>query len=268
MKNTVEIRFGECGRGRTWKADAGELTLKKGDRILVETDKGPTPSTVVRDPMEMEDGEATADLKKATRILTPEDEDRIIENSRKDKEAFQFCLEKIKERDLAMKLVRSEFLFDGSKAIFFFTAEGRIDFRELVRDLARRFHTRIEMFQIGVRDEAKLLTGFGICGRPFCCSSWIGKFDPVSIKMAKDQNLSLNPAKVSGVCGRLMCCLCYEHDLYLEVRAGLPKVGKKVVCSKGKGKVTRVDVLARRVFVALEEGKEIEVLPEEIQPQT
>jgi len=263
LKRIVEIRFGDYGR--TWKYDAGTLFLQKNDKVMVDTESGPVSATIIQPPLEVEDDQVPPEIRKVTRKLTPEDYRRIEKNVEKEGDAYRFCLERIEARELPMKLVRVKFLLDGSKAIFYFTADGRIDFRELVKDLAHRFHTRIEMLQIGVRDESKMLTGFGLCGRPFCCSTWINKFNPVSIKMAKDQNLSLNPSKVSGVCGRLMCCLAYEHKFYVEMKKGMPKCGKRVESPEGPGKVSRLDILSRKVYVNLEDGREVELSPEDIE---
>jgi cell fate regulator YaaT (PSP1 superfamily) len=192
--------------------------------------------------------------RKVIRKATPEDLDQLEKNQQLEKEAFRFCVEKIKAKGLNMKLVKTEVLLDRSKALFYFTAEKRVDFRELVRDLAAEFKMRIEMRQIGVRDEAKMTCGFGTCGRELCCASFLNRFDLVSVKMAKEQNLALNPAKISGVCGRLMCCLSYEFPTYMELKKNLPKVGKHIVTRSGKGKVIRQNVLRQTVTVELEEG--------------
>src|SRR6185369_2072732 len=183
------------------------------------------------------------------RKATPEDMATLERNARKEMEAYDFCAKRIMERGMEMKLVSVEYLFDGSKAVFYFTADGRVDFRELVKDLAHAFHTRIEMRQIGVRDESKMVGGIGICGRELCCSSYLREFEPVSVKMAKEQNLALNPSKISGQCGRLLCCLSYEFETYCSLRKGLPKCGKRVQCGCVDGEVVKVNVLQGTVTV-------------------
>jgi cell fate regulator YaaT (PSP1 superfamily) len=193
------------------------------------------------------------------RKSTPEDLEQLQKNRQTEKEAFQFCLRKIKEKGLNMKLVKTEILLDRSKALFYFTSEKRVDFRELVRDLAAEFRMRIEMRQIGVRDEAKMICGIGGCGRELCCAKYMNRFELVSVKMAKEQNLALNPTKISGVCGRLMCCLAYEFPTYVELKKDLPKVGKHIITPAGKGKVIRQNVLSHTVTVELEEGREITI---------
>jgi len=190
-------------------------------------------------------------LKKVIRIATPEDHQKVQENQRKEAEAFEICLKKIENHSLPMKLVDVEYTFDNNKIIFYFTADGRVDFRELVKDLASVFRTRIELRQIGVRDEAKMLGGLGPCGRPLCCTQFLGEFQPVSIKMAKEQNLSLNPAKISGLCGRLMCCLKYEQEFYEEIRKRMPKVNKEVLTPAGKGIVLDTNYLRETVKVKI-----------------
>jgi cell fate regulator YaaT (PSP1 superfamily) len=197
--------------------------------------------------------------RKAIRKATPEDLGQYERNKRLEKDAFEFCLRKVNEKGLNMKLVKTEALLDRSKILFYFTAEKRVDFRELVRDLAGEFKVRIEMRQIGVRDEAKMVCGLGSCGRELCCSSYLTRFDLVSVKMAKEQNLALNPTKISGICGRLMCCLAYEHPTYVELKKDLPKVGKHITTKSGKGKIIRQNVLNQTVTVELEEGGEVTV---------
>jgi cell fate regulator YaaT (PSP1 superfamily) len=198
------------------------------------------------------------------RKATPEDLDQLHRNEQLEKDAFAFCLRKIKEKGLNMKLVKTEVLLDRSKALFYFTSEKRVDFRELVRDLAAEFRMRIEMRQIGVRDEAKMVCGLGSCGRELCCAKFMNRFELVSVKMAKEQNLALNPTKISGICGRLMCCLAYEYPTYLELKRDLPKVGKHITTRSGKGKVIRQNVLSQTVTVELEEGGEITLHASEI----
>lgn len=206
----VGVRFKKAGK--TYYFDPGDLELNRGDNVIVETARGVEFGEVVMSPREVPDEEVVSPLKPVMRVATDEDRQQVKVNKAKEKEAMKICLEKIASHGLPMKLVDVEYTFDNSKIIFYFTAEGRVDFRELVRDLASVFRTRIELRQIGVRDEAKLLGGLGPCGRPCCCSSFLGEFQPVSIRMAKEQNLSLNPSKISGLCGRLMCCLKFESN--------------------------------------------------------
>ncbi|NLY50818.1 MAG: stage 0 sporulation family protein [Firmicutes bacterium] len=210
MQRVVGVRFKKAGK--TYYFDPGDRELNRGDNVIVETARGVEFGEVVMSPREVPDEEVVSPLKPVMRVATDEDRQQVKVNKAKEKEAMKICLEKIASHGLPMKLVDVEYTFDNSKIIFYFTAEGRVDFRELVRDLASVFRTRIELRQIGVRDEAKLLGGLGPCGRPCCCSSFLGEFQPVSIRMAKEQNLSLNPSKISGLCGRLMCCLKFESN--------------------------------------------------------
>lgn len=262
MPNLIDVRFQSYRR--TFRYNAGSVSVKKGDLVIVEKDGSPAPATVDGHPIEVAEADVPKGLPKLVRAATDADLEKIAQNEKREQEAYRNCLECIAYRNLPMKLVKARILFDRSKTIFFFTANGRVDFRELVKDLAHRMRMRIEMMQIGVRDEAKMLCGYGVCGQPLCCSAWINKFSPVSIRMAKDQNLSLNPSKVSGVCGRLMCCLAFEHPVYKECGKGMPRMGKRVMTPNGPGKVVRMDILNRRVFVNLEGGKELEVAPEDI----
>jgi cell fate regulator YaaT (PSP1 superfamily) len=251
--------------GKIHDFDALDLDLHSGDSILVETGKGLCLGSVAVEPREKEKKSLLKTLKKVTRKATEEDLIQDRANRSLEDEGFQFCLERIKARNLNMKLVKVEFFFDRSKAIFYFTSEKRVDFRELVKDLAARFKTRIEMRQIGVRDEAKMTGGVGPCGREFCCSRFLNNFDLVSVKMAKEQNLALNPTKISGACGRLMCCLAYEYESYCGLRKGLPKVGKRVTTSHGEGKVIRQNIMNRTVTVELESGTEVTISAEDVQ---
>jgi cell fate regulator YaaT (PSP1 superfamily) len=203
-------------------------------------------------------------IRKVIRKATPDDLEQFEKNRQLEKDAFQFCQKKIEEKGLNMKLVKTEILLDRSKAIFYFTSEKRVDFRELVRDLASEFKMRIEMRQIGVRDEAKMICGIGPCGMELCCARIINRFEMVSVKMAKEQNLALNPLKLSGICGRLMCCLAYEYPTYVELKKGLPKVGKTITTKVGKGKVVRQNVLDQTITLELEEGGEITIHASEI----
>ncbi len=204
--------------GKIYYFDPDDLAIETNDHVIVETARGIEYGTVIIPPREISEDEVIPPLKKVLRKATPEDDQKVQLNKEKEVQAFNICLEKIEKHRLPMKLIEVEYTFDNSKIIFFFTAEGRVDFRELVKDLATVFRTRIELRQIGVRDEAKMLGGIGFCGRPLCCYSFLGEFAPVSIKMAKEQNLSLNPSKISGICGRLLCCLKYENDVYVQNR--------------------------------------------------
>jgi cell fate regulator YaaT (PSP1 superfamily) len=246
----IRLVFVKLPNGKTEEFDATQLSLGTGEDVIVETDKGLVLGKVLSSPHEKE---------KVTRKATPEDLEQFKGNQQLEKEAFQFCLQKIREKNLVMKLVKTEILLDRSKALFYFTSEKRIDFRELVKDLAAEFRMRIEMRQIGVRDEAKMVCGLGTCGRELCCAKFMNRFELVSVKMAKEQNLALNPTKISGVCGRLMCCLAYEFPTYVDLKKDLPKVGKYIMTRSGKGKVIRQNVLSQTVTVELEEGGEITI---------
>lgn len=253
----IRLVFVKLPNRKLEEFDAGDLSLEVNDPVIVESDKGLTLGTVLSPPHQKERRFILKSPKKVIRKATPEDLEQFESNQQLERETFQFCLQKIKEKNLNMKLVKTEVLLDRSKVLFYFTAEKRVDFRELVRDLASQFKMRIEMRQIGVRDEAKMICGLGSCGRELCCSNFITRFDLVSVKMAKEQNLALNPTKLSGVCGRLMCCLAYEFPTYMELKKDLPKVGKHVQTRAGKGKVIRQNVLNKTVTIELEEGGEI-----------
>lgn len=258
MKKIVGVRFRTAGK--VYYFDPIDFEIKKGDHVIVETARGVEYGTVVGEPREVNDKEIQQPLKPVLRIASERDDEQEKKNKEKEKEAFTICLEKIKKHNLEMKLIDAEYTFDNNKVLFYFTADGRIDFRELVKDLASVFKTRIELRQIGVRDETKIRGGIGICGRPLCCHTHQSDFIPVSIKMAKEQNLSLNPTKISGVCGRLMCCLKYEEDIYEELNRKLPGVGDYVTTSDGlKGEVVGVNVLRQLVRVVVEEGDEKEI---------
>ena len=218
----IGVRFKEAGK--IYYFDPGDLEITTDNHVIVETARGIEYGAVVVAPKYIDESEVVSPLKKVIRVATPDDDEKIIANQMQEREAFQICLEKIEQHKLPMKLIDVEYTFDNSKIIFFFTADGRVDFRELVKDLATIFRTRIELRQIGVRDEAKMLGGIGFCGRPLCCHTFLGDFAPVSIKMAKEQNLSLNPSKISGICGHLLCCLKYENDVYVENRKSNCKV--------------------------------------------
>ena len=231
----------------------GDQQFRIGDRVVVETSRGQECGKVCQGNREVPEEEINGSLKPVLRRATQKDLEKVEQNHQKEQEAFQIAKQKIAQHKLKMKLVEVEYAFDGSKILFFFTADGRVDFRELVKDLAGVFRTRIELRQIGVRDEAKLLGGLGICGRPFCCASFLGDFHPVSIKMAKEQALSLNPTKISGTCGRLMCCLKYEQSVYDELISLTPRVGAMVDTPEGRGRVVEANVLTGNVKVRLED---------------
>jgi cell fate regulator YaaT (PSP1 superfamily) len=247
MKKIVGVRFKSAGK--IYYFDPVDLDIETNMDVVVETARGLEYGKVVVGPKEMEETEVISQLKPIIRIATQEDTKIYEDNKLKAKETFELCQQKIKEHDLTMFLIDCEYTFDRNKLIFYFTAEGRIDFRELVKDLAGMFKTRIELRQIGVRDEAKSIGGLGPCGRRLCCSSWLGDFQPVSIKMAKDQSLSLNPTKISGICGRLFCCLKYEHDVYAEVIDKMPVVGSIVKTEDGKGRVIEINPLLEQIKV-------------------
>ena len=243
--------------GSVFCCRAEGLVLKIGDSVIVEVERGIDYGQVVTDPVLTE--KVDESVKKILRLSSGADLKQIDDNRKKAQEASVTCSQKIQDHKLDMKLVGAEYAFDRSKILFYFTSEGRVDFRELVKDLAKIFKARIELRQIGVRDEAKMLGGFGPCGRELCCCRFLKDFEPVTIKMAKDQNLSLNPPKISGLCGRLMCCLSYEHKHYKEMSRGLPREGERIDTPEGKGKVISVNILKRLATVILEDGKFLEV---------
>lgn len=250
MAEVIGVRFKNTGK--IYYFDPGEATLEKGDMAIVETARGMECGEVAVENREINDGAIIQPLRKLVRKATREDIQKVEDNHKKERSAFRACEKKIASRGLEMKLVDVEYTFDNSKILFYFTADGRVDFRELVKDLAGMFHTRIELRQIGVRDEAKMLGGMGICGRPFCCGSFLGGFQPVSIKMAKEQGLSLNPVKISGTCGRLMCCLKYEQEAYQDLLRTTPKVNALVSTPDGKGIVIDTNLLTRKLTVRLD----------------
>ena len=257
MTKIVGVRFRNTGK--IYYFDPAKYKIESGDHVIVETARGVEMGTVVLGPKSVEDDEVVKPLKTVIRIATEADERTAERNREKEQEAFQICLEKIAKHKLDMKLVEAEYTFDNNKLLFYFTADGRIDFRELVKDLAAVFRTRIELRQIGVRDETKILGGVGICGRGLCCHTYLTEFVPVSIKMAKEQNLSLNPAKISGVCGRLMCCLKNEQETYEYLNSRLPGVGDTVTTPEGlKAVVQSVNVLRQlvKVIVEIDDEKE------------
>lgn len=255
MKIVTGVRFKKPGK--IYYFDPEELQLEQGMNVIVDTANGEEYGEVVIPKKEIEDDQVTDSLKKVIRIVTEKDEKMRQQFKLKEKDAFKTCEEKIEKHGLAMKLIDVEYKYDGSKVIFYFTADKRIDFRELVKDLASIFRTRIELRQIGVRDEVKRCGGNGICGRQLCCCSFLENFETVSIKMAKEQNISLNPAKISGNCGRLMCCLKYEQDVYEEKIARLPKIGAVVKTQEGVGEVVSVETLKEVIRVKIQEGEDI-----------
>ena len=259
MTKVIGVRFRTAGK--IYFFAPGKFDIKQGDNVIVETARGVEFGRVVSGPKEVKDEEVVQPLKSVIRVATEQDRKVEEKNREKEKEAFKICLEKIRKHGLEMKLIDAEYTFDNNKVLFYFTADGRIDFRELVKDLAAVFRTRIELRQIGVRDETKIRGGIGICGRPLCCNTYLSEFAAVSIKMAKEQNLSLNPTKISGVCGRLMCCLTNEEETYEELNSQLPSVGDQVTTSEGlSGTVHSLSVLRKlvKVIVTLEnDEKEI-----------
>lgn len=257
MERTILIRLRDSGQ--TFFYDASDFSVKEGDYVIVEHDRGLDYGQVISPEDVVLDNKLKEPLKKIVRIATDSDLKQIEENRIKAKEAFSTCLNKIEEHKLEMKLVRAEYSFDCSKIIFYFTASGRVDFRNLVKDLAKIFKARIELRQIGVRDEAKLFGGFGPCGRELCCAKFLKDFEPVTIKMAKEEGLPLNPPKISGLCGRLMCCLSFEYETYKILSKGLPREGERIHTQQGKGKVINVNVFKRTVTVELEDGTQIEL---------
>ncbi len=250
MAEVIGVRFKNVGKVYYFDPDGN--SLKQGDMVIVETARGIECGEIAMENRQISDEGIVQPLKKLIRVATKEDLKKLEENAGKEKTAFDICLKKIAAHKLEMKLVDVEYTFDNSKILFYFTADGRVDFRELVKDLASVFRTRIELRQIGVRDEAKMLGGLGICGRPFCCSTFLGGFQPVSIKMAKEQGLSLNPVKISGTCGRLMCCLKYEQEAYLDLIRNTPNVNSIVNTPSGKGTVVDANMLTGILQVRME----------------
>ena len=251
----IGVRFKEVGKIYYFDPDGIQFAL--GQKVIVETSRGVECGEVAMANRIITDSEIVKPLKKVMRPATEEDLRLVESNRQKEKQAFAVCAQKIEEHGLDMKLVDVEYTFDNNKILFYFTADGRVDFRELVKDLAAVFRTRIELRQIGVRDEAKMLGGIGVCGRPFCCSSFLGEFQPVSIKMAKEQNLSLNPTKISGICGRLMCCLKYEQEAYESLIRMTPKVGSNVSTPDGRGVVQETNLLTGTMKIVLDKNPEV-----------
>ncbi|MBE5839496.1 PSP1 domain-containing protein [Butyrivibrio sp.] len=258
MTRVIGVRFRTAGK--IYFFSPGKYVIKKGDHVIVETARGVEYGTVVGEPREVEDDEVVKPLKPVLRTASTKDDEQEKANREKEKEAFRVCLEKIRKHNLDMKLIDAEYTFDNNKILFYFTADGRIDFRELVKDLAAVFKTRIELRQIGVRDETKIIGGYGICGRPLCCHSYLSDFVPVSIKMAKEQSLSLNPTKISGVCGRLMCCLKNEEDVYEELNRKMPGIGDICKAKDGlEGEVSSVNILRQTIKILVDVDDEKEV---------
>jgi cell fate regulator YaaT (PSP1 superfamily) len=263
LKNIVGIKFKR--EGKTYQFHAGDLALKRDDFVVVHTESGMAIGTVETDSRAVPDEQVGTGLKNVARLATDDDLRTCDSNRKLEKEALQYCNRRIAERQLPMKIIDVECLFDRSKMVFSFTAASRVDFRELVKDLVQRFRTRIELRQIGARQEARIVKGLGICGREVCCATLLHNLDRVSVKMAKEQNMSLNPEKISGLCGRLMCCLGYEYDGYAELKKDMPKCGKPVLTPEGRGKVIRQNALQGEVVVLLETGKEAAFKTQEIQ---
>jgi len=261
LPHIVTIQFTKAGK--MFEFNAGSIELAQGDHVVVETERGVGVGQIIKPPVEKEEG-TTGTLAFVKRKATADDMATVERISQKEQEAYRFCVNRIIERNMPMKLVRVEYQFDSSKAVFFFTADGRVDFRDLVKDLAHSFHTRIEMRQIGVRDEAKMIGGIGICGRELCCSSFLREFQPVSVKMAKEQNLALNPNKISGQCGRLLCCLDYEYETYCCLRKNFPKSGKRVRTVNAVGVVDKVNILTGNITLKLDDNKIIVIKRDEI----
>lgn len=263
MYNVVGVRFKKAGK--IYYFDPGEIDIPKDDFVIVETVRGVEFGKVVTARKQVGENDVVLPLKKVLRIADAKDRLIVEENKAAAEEAYHICCQKVEEHKLDMKLVDVEYTFDRNKVVFFFTADGRVDFRDLVKDLASIFRTRIELRQIGVRDEAKMLGGIGPCGRMLCCSTFLGDFEPVSIKMAKDQNLSLNPTKISGLCGRLMCCLKYENDEYESAKEMLPDLGEIITTPNGKGKVVGLNILERVLQIELiEQDRVLEYTLDEI----
>ncbi len=257
MKRIAIVRF--RNEGKPCCFDAGDLTLRKNDLVVVEKDQGLSVGEVAADIRETEEANLPERPKRVVRLVSEEDLDTLAENGRLEQEAFAFCTSRIQARGLAMKLIEVQCLFDRSQIIFHFYAENRVDFRELVRDLVQKFRTRIELRQIGARQETRMIRGFGVCGREVCCALFLQNLDRVTIKMAKEQNLSLNPEKISGLCGRLMCCLAYEYDAYCLLKKGMTKCGKSIQTPEGRAKVIRQNVLKGEMVALREDGKEIAI---------
>jgi cell fate regulator YaaT (PSP1 superfamily) len=263
LKNIVGVKFKK--EGKIYTFHAADLPLKRDDLVVVITDNGPAIGTVAKEVKAVPDEQLAANLKNVLRLATEEDFRTRENNQKLEQEAMQFCVRKIAERQLPMKMIDVECFFDKSKMLFSFAAESRVDFRDLVKDLVQRFRTRIELRQIGARQEARVIKGLGICGREVCCATLLHTLDRVSVKMAKEQNMSLNPEKISGLCGRLMCCLGFEYEAYADLKRDMPKCGKMVQTPEGRGKVIRQSALQGEVVVILENGKEATFKTKDVQ---
>lgn len=264
MNKIVGVRLGKSGK--IYDFNSGHFVLKPGDKVIVNTEQGRAFGVIFDKPRVQEDEpRRERKLKQVYRLADRKDIEKYEKNCRLEKEIYSYCYEIIKKLSLEMSLITVERMFDGSKVVIYFSSEGRVDFRELIKELVQQFHTKIEMKQIGVRHQAKMVGGIGTCGRPLCCSNYLENFAPVSIKMAKKQNLSLNPAKISGMCGRLMCCLAYEYNYYNEAQKNIPKVGKVIDTKKGRGKIIRHNVLKQSFIISLDTSEEeIEISYEDI----
>ncbi|MBU1168150.1 MAG: stage 0 sporulation family protein [Proteobacteria bacterium] len=263
MQKVVGIRFKPSGK--IYDFSCGPFVLDVGDKVIVTTEQGLGYGLVATAPVPLSERTSKSPLKKVFRLATDADSEQREKNIQLENEAVEYCQKQVDELKLDMNLFSVESTFDTSKLTFFFTAEGRVDFRQLVKNLVKQFRVRIEMRQVGIRNQAKMCGGLGRCGREICCSSYIEKFDPVSIRMAKEQGLSLNPTKISGLCGRLMCCLTFENETYKSIKKDFPKIGKTVVTPKGKGKVIRHNVICSRITVKLEDNTECELKVSEVQ---
>jgi len=257
MPKVVAVTFRSAGQ--VYHFDPGDLELREGDPVIAPTARGLELGQVVAEPRELAEKEIGQAPRAIRRKATEEDLARDQENRERERRAFTICAEKIQRHGLPMKLIEARYTFDRTRVVFYFAAEGRVDFRRLVRDLAAELKTRVELHQVGVRDEAKLIGGFGPCGRPLCCATFLSNLQPVAIKMAKEQNLALNPLKISGVCGRLMCCLNFEYECYKQAKAQMPRVGSDITIPQGRGRVAEVNVIKRTMTVALEDGTRVEV---------
>ncbi|MFH0844605.1 MAG: stage 0 sporulation family protein [Pseudomonadota bacterium] len=262
MNKIVSVRLSKNNKINNF--DSGHFVLKKGDKVMVETEHGYAVGVVCAEPRNQFEEIPGRALNKIIRLATDEDFKKIGEKTDQEKEVYSFCYERIKEKAIPMNMVSVESLFDESKIVVYFTADGRIDFRELVKDLVQKFRTRIEMRQIGIRHKAKMVGALGTCGRNLCCGSFLTNFAPVSIKMAKGQNLALNPSKISGMCGRLMCCLAFEYNYYEQAKKNIPKIGKRVNTRQGEGKVIRQNVLRKTLTVILDSAEELEISYDDI----
>jgi len=263
LATVVGVRFKD--KGKVYYFDPGGLEIKPGDRVLVETVRGLELGSVLMGPREVPEERLVMPLKKIIRVATPEDTMTDQANKKKALQAMEVARQKIADHGLEMHLVDAEYTFDGSRVVLYFTADGRVDFRELVKDLASALRTRVELRQIGVRDQAKMIGGIGPCGRSLCCATFLCDFLPVSIKMAKDQNLSLNPTKISGACGRLLCCLRFECEHYEDARNAMPSVGTRVLTPEGEGKIVGLNPMKGTVLVEMEDGKDQEFPAEEVE---